>query len=184
MRKFHTQSGPIDNQKLCSSFLSAFMLASKVLNDNVYSYATWQMIDGNCLTSRPLSAAERFLSGCLDWQLRMDAEILAAFEDSVRARFGVEFQAHKKEPKSSNRQFMVPQYLPDAKWVMETRLTKIRTCLSITLEEVFNDDNIARKKAEEYSSVQEQSHSDEPETVCGNERALHRMIVMEWYSPR
>ncbi|KLO10902.1 hypothetical protein SCHPADRAFT_807019, partial [Schizopora paradoxa] len=69
-------------------FLSAFMLASKVVCDDTYSNKSWAVVGQGMFALREINQMEREMCGYLEWQLNVPKEDLEAFEREVRRVFG------------------------------------------------------------------------------------------------
>jgi hypothetical protein len=68
-------------------FLSAFMIASKVICDDTYSNKSWSIVGQGMFALREVNQMEREMCAYLDWELNVDPACLAEFERSVRAVF-------------------------------------------------------------------------------------------------
>ncbi|KLO10907.1 hypothetical protein SCHPADRAFT_798277, partial [Schizopora paradoxa] len=68
-------------------FLSAFMLASKVVCDDMYSNKSWAVVGQRMFALREINQMEREMCGYLEWHLNVPKEDLEAFEREVRRRF-------------------------------------------------------------------------------------------------
>ncbi|KAJ7751052.1 hypothetical protein B0H16DRAFT_1841334 [Mycena metata] len=68
-------------------FISAFMVASKVICDDTYSNKSWRIVAQGMFTLREISQMERELCNYLDWELTVDNPILANFEAMVKRDF-------------------------------------------------------------------------------------------------
>ncbi|KAI4520920.1 hypothetical protein K523DRAFT_285322 [Schizophyllum commune Tattone D] len=69
-------------------FISAFMIASKVMCDDTYSNKSWSVVAQGLFNLREINQMEREMCGYLDWELVVDGEILQWFEERVRKDFG------------------------------------------------------------------------------------------------
>ncbi|KLO05488.1 hypothetical protein SCHPADRAFT_808302, partial [Schizopora paradoxa] len=69
-------------------FLSAFMLASKVVCNDTYSNKSWAVVGQGMFALREINQMEREMCGYLEWQLNVPKEDLEAFEREVRRVFG------------------------------------------------------------------------------------------------
>ena len=68
-------------------FLSAFMIASKVMCDDTYSNKSWLIVGQGMFQLREISKMEREICQCLDWELNVEPGTLKGFEDMVHKDF-------------------------------------------------------------------------------------------------
>ncbi|KAF4599926.1 hypothetical protein EYR40_007032 [Pleurotus pulmonarius] len=68
-------------------FISAFMIASKVICDDTYSNKSWSIVAQGMFTLREINQMEREMCSYLDWELTVDNPILANFETMVKRDF-------------------------------------------------------------------------------------------------
>ncbi|KAJ7865898.1 hypothetical protein B0H14DRAFT_3442703 [Mycena olivaceomarginata] len=68
-------------------FISAFMIASKVICDDTYSNKSWSIVAQGMFTLREINQMEREMCNYLDWELNVDDPILANFEAMVQRDF-------------------------------------------------------------------------------------------------
>ncbi|TCD64563.1 hypothetical protein EIP91_003921 [Steccherinum ochraceum] len=68
-------------------FISAFMLASKVICDDTYSNKSWSIVGQGMFALREINQMEREMCSYLEWQLNVDPAQLADFEVKVRRDF-------------------------------------------------------------------------------------------------
>ncbi|KAJ6456347.1 hypothetical protein C8R47DRAFT_1248872 [Mycena vitilis] len=68
-------------------FISAFMVASKVICDDNYSNKSWTIIAQCLFTLREINQMEREMCNYLDWELTVDNPILSNFEGMVNHDF-------------------------------------------------------------------------------------------------
>ncbi|KAF7351155.1 Alternative cyclin Pcl12 [Mycena sanguinolenta] len=68
-------------------FISAFMIASKVICDDTYSNKSWSIVAQGMFTLREINQMEREMCNYLDWELTVDNPILANFEAMVQRDF-------------------------------------------------------------------------------------------------
>ncbi|KAK2463132.1 hypothetical protein APHAL10511_004787 [Amanita phalloides] len=68
-------------------FISAYMIASKVICDDTYSNKSWTIVAQGLFTLREVNQMEREMCSYLDWELNVDSETLARFERAVRKDF-------------------------------------------------------------------------------------------------
>ncbi|KAF6751050.1 hypothetical protein DFP72DRAFT_909176 [Ephemerocybe angulata] len=76
-------------------FISAFMIASKVICDDTYSNKSWSIATQKMFNLREVNQMERELCNYLDWELTVDNPILSNFETAVRRDFA---QDHGQYP--------------------------------------------------------------------------------------
>ncbi|KAL0572384.1 hypothetical protein V5O48_009576 [Marasmius crinis-equi] len=69
-------------------FISAFMIASKVICDDTYSNKSWTTVAQEMFTLREINQMEREMCNCLDWELTVDNPILSNFEAAIEQDFG------------------------------------------------------------------------------------------------
>ncbi|KAJ7668627.1 hypothetical protein DFH06DRAFT_203920 [Mycena polygramma] len=68
-------------------FISAFMIASKVICDDTYSNKSWSIVAQGMFTLREINQMEREMCNYLDWELTVDNPILSNFEAMVNHDF-------------------------------------------------------------------------------------------------
>lgn len=68
-------------------FISAFMIASKVICDDTYSNKSWAIVAQGMFTLREINQMEREMCSYLDWELTVDNPILQNFEAMVTHDF-------------------------------------------------------------------------------------------------
>ncbi|KAJ7178777.1 hypothetical protein C8R43DRAFT_1189312 [Mycena crocata] len=68
-------------------FISAFMIASKVICDGTYSNKSWSIVAQGMFTLREINQMEREICNYLDWELTVDNPILGNFEAMVQRDF-------------------------------------------------------------------------------------------------
>ncbi|THV05138.1 hypothetical protein K435DRAFT_826620 [Dendrothele bispora CBS 962.96] len=68
-------------------FISAFMIASKVICDDTYSNKSWSIVAQGMFTLREINQMEREMCNYLDWELTVDNPILSNFEARVTEDF-------------------------------------------------------------------------------------------------
>ncbi|KAJ3935088.1 MAG: hypothetical protein NXY57DRAFT_958474 [Lentinula lateritia] len=68
-------------------FISAFMIASKVMCDDTYSNKSWSVVAQGMFTVREVNQMEREMCGYLDWELTVEGEILTPFQARVTQDF-------------------------------------------------------------------------------------------------
>ncbi|KDR76621.1 hypothetical protein GALMADRAFT_452235 [Galerina marginata CBS 339.88] len=69
-------------------FISAFMIASKVVCDDTYSNKSWCIVAQNMFTLREINQMEREMCSYLDWELWVDGKNLSNFTKAVTEDFG------------------------------------------------------------------------------------------------
>ncbi len=68
-------------------FISAFMIASKVICDGTYSNKSWSIVGQGIFPLRIINNMEREMCSRLQWQLKIDPSALEEFEQQVRRDF-------------------------------------------------------------------------------------------------
>ncbi|KIM63970.1 hypothetical protein SCLCIDRAFT_1213783 [Scleroderma citrinum Foug A] len=68
-------------------FVSAFMLASKVICDDTYSNKSWSIVAQGMFQLREINQMEREMCQYLEWELNVDPATLKEFEEMVRKDF-------------------------------------------------------------------------------------------------
>jgi hypothetical protein len=68
-------------------FISAFMIASKVICDDTYSNKSWSIVGQGMFQLREINQMEREMCQYLDWELNVEPSTLKEFEDMVRKDF-------------------------------------------------------------------------------------------------
>ncbi|RDB25261.1 PHO85 cyclin-2 [Hypsizygus marmoreus] len=68
-------------------FISAFMIASKVICDDTYSNKSWSIVAQGMFSLREINQMEREMCSYLDWELSVDDNILTTFEERLREDF-------------------------------------------------------------------------------------------------
>ncbi|KAL9712029.1 hypothetical protein Ac2012v2_005105 [Leucoagaricus gongylophorus] len=71
-------------------FISAFMIASKVICDDTYSNKSWAIVAQGMFSLREVNQMEREMCGYLDWEITVDNETLSKFESTVLQDFSVD----------------------------------------------------------------------------------------------
>ncbi|CAE6350386.1 hypothetical protein RSOLAG22IIIB_04743 [Rhizoctonia solani] len=69
-------------------YISAFMIASKVICDDTYSNKSWCVVGQGMFTLREINQMEREMCGYLEWCLNVKPEDLRDFELMVRKEYG------------------------------------------------------------------------------------------------
>ncbi|KAF8891780.1 hypothetical protein BD779DRAFT_1610504 [Infundibulicybe gibba] len=68
-------------------FISAFMIASKVMCDDTYSNKSWSIVAQGMFALREINQMEREMCNYLDWELSVDSGTLEDFERALRKDF-------------------------------------------------------------------------------------------------
>ncbi|KAG6902382.1 hypothetical protein C0995_000944 [Termitomyces sp. Mi166 len=68
-------------------WISAFMIASKVICDDTYSNKSWGIVAQGMFNLREINQMEREMCNYLEWELNVDNNILTAFEKRLREDF-------------------------------------------------------------------------------------------------
>ncbi|KAG8843605.1 hypothetical protein FRB91_003248 [Serendipita sp. 411] len=71
-------------------FISAFMIASKVVCDDTYSNKSWCIVGQNLYTLKEVNQMEREMCSYLEWILHVEAAELEAFTQRVKKEYGAE----------------------------------------------------------------------------------------------
>lgn len=69
-------------------FISAFMIASKVVCDDTYSNKSWCIVGQNLYTLKEVNQMEREMCSYLEWILHVEATELETFSQRVRKEYG------------------------------------------------------------------------------------------------
>ncbi|EJT51279.1 hypothetical protein A1Q1_07522 [Trichosporon asahii var. asahii CBS 2479] len=69
-------------------FISAFMIASKVICDDTYSNQSWCIVGQKMFSLKEINQMEREMCTYLEWKLNVTGEEVAEFEARVRAEHG------------------------------------------------------------------------------------------------
>jgi Cyclin, N-terminal domain len=64
-------------------FISAFMIASKIICDNIYSNKSWYIVGQGTFALREINQMEWEMCSYLEWHLNVDPSILCDFEAQV-----------------------------------------------------------------------------------------------------
>jgi hypothetical protein len=85
-------------------FLSAFMIASKLICDDAYSNKYWSIVVQGIFALREVNQMEREMCAYLDWELMLDPDHLADFEHSARSIYSGQGPYQEiKLPESTNK---------------------------------------------------------------------------------
>jgi len=77
-------------------FISAFMIASKVICDDTYSNQSWGIVAQKMFALKEINQMEREMCGYLEWNLNVMGDEVVEFEEKVRAEHGPEAVAKAK----------------------------------------------------------------------------------------
>lgn len=69
-------------------FISAFMIASKVICDDTYSNQSWSIVGQKMFALKEINQMEREMCGYLEWNLNVHGDEAIEFEAKVRAEHG------------------------------------------------------------------------------------------------
>jgi hypothetical protein len=69
-------------------FISAFMIASKVICDDTYSNQSWSIVAQKMFALKEINQMEREMCGYLEWNLNVQGEEVVNFEAKIRAEHG------------------------------------------------------------------------------------------------
>lgn len=79
-------------------FISAFMIASKVICDDTYSNKSWGIVAQGMFSLREINQMEREMCNYLDWELTVDNPILGTFEKQVLRDFSQDRSSYPNYP--------------------------------------------------------------------------------------
>ncbi|KIK57986.1 hypothetical protein GYMLUDRAFT_45554 [Collybiopsis luxurians FD-317 M1] len=130
-------------------FISAYMIASKVLCDDTYSNKSWCVVAQGMFTLREINQMEREMCSYLEWELNVDIPILSNFQYMVKKDFG--------SPQGS-----YPTYVP---WLVSRRAP--RTAVS-------EPGTSCKARPEEGSKIPSPTSVDERLTKKGNTTGIER----------
>lgn len=82
-------------------FISAFMIASKVICDDTYSNQSWCIVGQKLFTLKEINQMEREMCGYLEWNVNVAGDEVADLEARVRAEHGSS-QASSSSTKTFN----------------------------------------------------------------------------------
>jgi hypothetical protein len=74
-------------------FISAFMIASKVVCDDTYSNKSWCIVGQNLYTLKEVNQMEREMCSYLEWILHVEAAELETFTQRVKKEYGADCPA-------------------------------------------------------------------------------------------
>jgi len=69
-------------------FISAFMIASKVVCDDTYSNKSWAVVGQSMFQLKEINQMEREMCGYLEWHLNIDYQELEQFTEKTQLEFG------------------------------------------------------------------------------------------------
>ncbi|KAL7413460.1 hypothetical protein BDY24DRAFT_388619 [Mrakia frigida] len=69
-------------------FISAFMMASKVLCDDTYSNKSWCIVAQQMFALKEVNQMEREMLGYLEWNVTVSGEEIAGLDETLRTKFG------------------------------------------------------------------------------------------------
>ncbi|KZO90343.1 hypothetical protein CALVIDRAFT_395293 [Calocera viscosa TUFC12733] len=69
-------------------WISAFMIASKVVCDDTYSNKSWAIVGQHMFSLKEINQMEREMCGYLEWMLKIEPAELKAFTDAVKEQYG------------------------------------------------------------------------------------------------
>jgi hypothetical protein len=79
-------------------FISAFMLASKVMCDDTYSNKSWSIVAQGMFNLREINQMEREMCAYLEWELHVDGPMLKNFESLVQRDFSMQKDSYPVYP--------------------------------------------------------------------------------------
>ncbi|THH03479.1 hypothetical protein EW146_g10435, partial [Bondarzewia mesenterica] len=68
-------------------FISAFMIASKIICDDTYSNKSWSIVSQGMFALREINQMEHEMCSYLEWQLNVEPQVLRHFKAKVRRNF-------------------------------------------------------------------------------------------------
>ena len=84
-------------------FISAFMIASKIICDDTYSNQSWGIVAQKMFALKEINQMEREMCGYLEWNLNVSGSELESFERKVRAEHGPRVPVVAVYPTSEHR---------------------------------------------------------------------------------
>lgn len=105
-------------------FITAFMIASKVLCDDTYSNKSWAIVAQGMFSLREINQMEREMVNHLDRDLAIEDRILKNFESMVRRDFAVDSAQYPTYPTQSY-----------SEWLSEGQATRAAPAPSFRLPE-------------------------------------------------
>ncbi|WWC94186.1 hypothetical protein V866_001026 [Kwoniella sp. B9012] len=83
-------------------FISAFMIASKVICDDTYSNQSWSIVAQKMFALKEINQMEREMCGYLEWNLNVAGDEIANFEAKIRSEHGPKAIARASSASSSS----------------------------------------------------------------------------------
>ncbi|WRT66371.1 uncharacterized protein IL334_003326 [Kwoniella shivajii] len=83
-------------------FISAFMIASKVICDDTYSNQSWSIVAQKMFALKEINQMEREMCGYLEWNLNVEGDEITEFEDKIRSEHGPRAVARASSSSSSS----------------------------------------------------------------------------------
>ncbi|KAH0835729.1 hypothetical protein J3R83DRAFT_9552 [Lanmaoa asiatica] len=93
-------------------FISAFMIASKVICDYTYSNKSWTIVTQGIFQLSEINQMEREMCQYLEWELNIDPVTLREFEDTVRKDFRSPSRHHRNLVFLAPHPFMIHSPAP------------------------------------------------------------------------
>ncbi|WVN88237.1 uncharacterized protein L203_103438 [Cryptococcus depauperatus CBS 7841] len=99
-------------------FISAFMIASKVICDDTYSNQSWGIVAQKMFALKEVNQMEREMCGYLEWNLNFTEREMLAFEAALRAEHGPRAVARASSGSSGRSEaagglYPTPETTPD-----------------------------------------------------------------------
>lgn len=89
--RFPTAHGSLAGHRL---FISAFMIASKVICDDTYSNKLWSIVCQGTFQSQEINEIERKMCWYLDWELNIEPLTLKEFDSEMTTRKGCGYDTY------------------------------------------------------------------------------------------
>ncbi|WWC70198.1 uncharacterized protein I206_104148 [Kwoniella pini CBS 10737] len=83
-------------------FISAFMIASKVICDDTYSNQSWSIVAQKMFALKEVNQMEREMCGYLEWNLNVAGDEIVDFEAKIRSEHGPRAVARASTASSSS----------------------------------------------------------------------------------
>ncbi|WWC61878.1 uncharacterized protein I303_104463 [Kwoniella dejecticola CBS 10117] len=83
-------------------FISAFMIASKVICDDTYSNQSWSIVAQKMFALKEINQMEREMCGYLEWNLNVAGDEIVNFEAKIRSEHGPRAVARASSASSSS----------------------------------------------------------------------------------
>ncbi|KAF6742976.1 hypothetical protein DFP72DRAFT_994123 [Ephemerocybe angulata] len=71
-------------------FLTALVIADKILNDDSYENESWVTLSIRMFPLAEINQMEQEMCSFLEWDLRVDGEMLRSFEAALNEKFGID----------------------------------------------------------------------------------------------